>query len=183
MRHLNKEELEAGLEEIRRSPKDDGILRLIVRRPKVGGRETVTEAELTPEVGLVGDNWSVRKPSSTPGEWAHADTQINVMNVRVVALVAQEEGRWPLAGDQLFVDFDLSDDNLPPGSRLGIGTAVIQVSAKPHTGCDKFVERFGVEAMKFVNSDLGRALKLRGINAKVVQSGTIRIGDMARKIS
>jgi MOSC domain-containing protein YiiM len=107
--------------------------------------------------------------------------QLNVMNARAVALIAREEGRWALAGDQLYVDLDLSKDNLPPGARLAIGNAVIEVSALPHTGCGKFVERFGVEAMKFVNGTIGRQLNLRGINARVVQPGTIRVGDTVTK--
>jgi MOSC domain-containing protein YiiM len=106
---------------------------------------------------------------------------LNIMNARAVALIAQDRTRWPLAGDQLFVDLDLSDDNLPPGSQIEIGTALIEVSAKPHTGCGKFVERFGVDAQKFVNSPLGRQLHLRGINARVIRAGAVRVGDRAVK--
>jgi MOSC domain-containing protein YiiM len=104
------------------------------------------------------------------------------MNARVIALIAQDEDRWPLAGDQLFVDLDLSKTNLPAGTRLALGSAVIEVTAEPHTGCRKFVDRFGLDAMQFVNSEAGRRLQLRGINAKVVQGGTIRVGDLVRKI-
>jgi MOSC domain-containing protein YiiM len=107
--------------------------------------------------------------------------QLNVMNARAVALIARQEGRWALAGDQLYVDLDLSRDNLPPGTRLAIGNAVIEVSALPHTGCGTFVERFGVDAMKFVNGTIGRQLNLRGINARVVQPGTIRVRDTVTK--
>jgi MOSC domain-containing protein YiiM len=107
--------------------------------------------------------------------------QLNVMNARAVALIAREEGRWALAGDQLYVDLDLARDNLPPGTRLAIGNAVIEVTAQPHIGCGKFVQRFGVEAMKFVNGTFGRQLNLRGINAKVVQPGIIRVGDTVTK--
>jgi hypothetical protein len=130
----------------------------------------------------VGDCWSTRGSSSTPDGAANPDMQINIMSARVVALVAQHKDRWPLAGDQLYLDLDLSEDNLPPGTLLALGTAVLEVTPPPHTGCRKFVARFGVEAMKFVNSPLGRQLNLRGINARVVQSGTIRLGDLATRI-
>jgi len=130
----------------------------------------------------VGDNWRTRSSSRTPDGSAHPDMQLNVMNSRVIALVAQNKDRWPLAGDQLFIEMDLSAANLPPGTRLAIGSAVIEVTAQPHTGCKKFVERFGLDAMKFVNSPVGEQLHLRGINAKVVQPGVIRLGDVAKKI-
>jgi len=182
-RHLTTEELEAGLEVVRQSPADDGVLELIVRRPAVGERESLQEGQLDPAVGLVGDTWHKRTSRSTKDGSPHPETQINIMNARVVALVAQAKERWPLAGDQLFVDMDLSDANLPPGTRLRLGSAVIEVSAQPHTGCGKFTERFGVDAMKFVNSDRHRALHLRGINAKVVAGGTIRVGDKLTKLA
>jgi MOSC domain-containing protein YiiM len=103
------------------------------------------------------------------------------MNARAIALLAQDKSRWPLAGDQLFVDIDLSAANLPPGTKLAIGSAVIQITAEPHTGCRKFAARFGREAIKFVNSRVGKQLNLRGVNAKVVRPGAIKIGDVARK--
>lgn len=183
MRHLTAEELEAGLDEIRRSPKDEGVLELIVRRPRVDEREVLEEGELNLTEGLVGDSWRERASSRTPDGSPHPEMQLNVMNARAIALVAQERGRWPLAGDQLYIDLDLSDENLPAGTRLEIGSAVIEVTAQPHTGCKKFVSRFGLDAMKFVNSPAGRSLHLRGINAKVVRPGTIRVGQMARKVS
>ncbi len=173
-------ELEAGLDEIRRAPKDAGELKLIVRRPQTNVREILNEGELSLAGGLVGDNWETRGSSRTADGSAHPEMQLNIMNSRVIALVAQDVERWPLAGDQLYIDMDLSDDNLPSGTRLALGSAVVEVSAEPHTGCQKFVARFGVDAMKFVNSALGRRLHLRGINAKVVQPGVIRVGDAAR---
>ncbi len=181
-RHLTMAELEAGLDYVRQSPKDEGVLELIVRRPQIEQREILEEAELHLEHGLIGDSWSTRGSSRTSDGSAHPDMQLNVMNSRVVALVAQEKGRWSLAGDQLFIDLDLSAENLPPGTRLAVGSAVIEVTPPPHLGCRKFVSRFGVEAMKFVNSEVGRQLHLRGINAKVVQPGTIRVGCTARKL-
>jgi hypothetical protein len=182
MLHPGREMLEAGLEEVRASPADGGVLRMIVRRPAVGEREVLDEGELELAEGLVGDNWRTRGCSRTPDGSAHPDMQLNVMNARVIALVAQRPERWPLAGDQLFVDLDLSAANLPPGSRLALGSAVIQVTYQPHTGCRKFVERFGVEAMKFVNSPLGRQLRLRGINARVVRPGRIHTGCAVWKL-
>lgn len=158
------------------------MLELIVRRPEVGVREVVEEAELSLESGLVGDNWLQRGNTRTLDGRADPEKQLNLMGSRVVALLAQDKARWPLAGDQLYVDFDLSLANLPPGSRLAMGEAVIEVTPPPHTGCKKFVERFGVDAMKFVNSKVGRELNLRGVNAKVVTPGKIRRGDAVRAL-
>lgn len=181
--HLTEDELLAGLEHIRQAPPDGGRLELIVRRPAVGEREVLEEGELDVVDGLVGDTWRQRPSSRTPDRSPDPDCQINVMGARVADLVAGHPDRRALAGDQLFLDLDLSAANLPPGTRLAIGTAVIEVTAQPHTGCGKFVERFGLEAMKFVNSPAGRALNLRGINARVVQSGAVRAGDRARKLA
>ena len=162
VKHLTWEELEAGLGEVRQSPKDQGLLAMIVRRPQVGEREVLAAGELDREVGLVGDTWKIRSSSRTADGSPHPDMQLNIMNARAIALVAQEEARWPLAGDQLFIDLDLSAENLPPGTQLALGEAVIEVTDQPHTGCKKFVERFGLDAMKFVNSDVGKELHLRG---------------------
>jgi hypothetical protein len=181
MNHLAMAELLTGLERIRQSPKDAGILELIVRRPQTGVREILQEGKLDLVEGLVGDNWSTRGSALTADGSAHPDMQLNLMNSRVIALVAQHPGRWPLAGDQLFVDLDLSEENLPPGTNLALGSAVIAVTKQPHTGCAKFVDRFGLDAVKFVNSDEGKRLHLRGINARVVRPGTIRVGDAVRK--
>ena len=181
-RHLTMDELEAGLDKIRQSPKDGGRLALIVRRPATLEREVLDAGELDATVGLVGDNWLARGSKRTDDGSAHPEMQLNVMNARTIALIAGDEARWPLAGDQLFVDLDLSEANLPPGTRLALGEAVIEVTAVPHTGCQKFVQRFGLDAMKFVNSTVGKPLRLRGLCAKVVQPGTIRVGDVARKL-
>jgi|SRR4030095_9763305 hypothetical protein len=182
VKHLTMAELEAALDHLRQTPKDNGLLELIVSRPAVEQREVLEEAQLDLVNGLIGDNWNVRPSSRTADSSPHPDMQINIMSSRVVALVAQEKDRWQLAGDQLFIDMDLSKDNLPAGSRLALGSAVIEVTSPPHTGCHKFVARFGRDAMMFVNSPVGKQLCLRGINARVVQAGTIRVGQTAKKI-
>ena len=179
---LSMEALEAGLASIRLSPRDEGLLRLIVRRPAVDAREVLASGELSLKEGLVGDTWRLRGSSRSGDGRPHPDMQLNIMNARAVALVAQRDDRWPLAGDQLYVDLDLSGENLPPTTRLAIGAAVVEVTDQPHTGCGKFVARFGLDAMKLVNSPVGRALNLRGINARVVEPGTIRVGDVVRKL-
>ncbi len=181
-RQLTTAELEQGLDNILASPKDNGALELIVRRPDVDGRECLSEGRLDTEQGLVGDNWLARGSGHMPDGAADPEMQLNIMNARVVALVADDPDRRELAGDQLFLDMDLSAENLPPGTQLGIGDAVIEVTEPPHTGCKKFAARFGVDAMVFVNSGAGKKLNFRGINAKVVKSGDIRVGDSARKI-
>jgi MOSC domain len=182
LEHLSLMELEAGLEYIRQSPTDNGVLKLIVRRPNVDLREVITTAELSLEEGLIGDTWKVRSSSHTPDGSANVKSQITLMNARVIALLAQSEDRWSLAGDQLFVDMNLGVENLPPGTRLALGYAILEVSDEPHTGCKKFAMRFGTDATKFVNSREGKRLHLRGINARVVQPGTIRAGDVVKKL-
>ena len=182
VKQLTMDELEAGLDYIRQSPQDKGVLELIARRPRDNEREALEVGQLNLQSGLEGDNWITRGSSRTTDGTAHPDMQITLMNSRVIALVAGDKERWPLAGDQLYVDLDLSAENLPPGMRLKIGGAVIEVSAQPHTGCAKFIARFGLDAQKFVNSPEGKQLHLRGINARVIQSGTIQIGDLVRKI-
>lgn len=180
--HLSLTELEAGMELIRQSPRQEGVVRMIVRRPREDEREIVSEAELSLSEGLVGDNWKGRGSKHMPDGSANPGAQITVTNARLVELIAQSEERWSLAGDQLYVDFDLSDDNIPPGTRLSIGSAVIEVTAVPHNGCLKFSDRFGAEALKFVNSPEGKQLHLRGINTRVVQAGIIHVGDVVKKI-
>jgi hypothetical protein len=181
-RHLSVDELQAGLDDVRRSPKDRGVLELIVRRPRTEEREILEEAHLDPSEGLVGDNWKTRGSSHTPDGSANPDAQLTIMNSRLIALLAQHKERWSLAGDQLFIDLDLSTDNLPPGTRLAFNSAVIEVTGEPHTGCKKFLQRFGVDAVKLVNSALGRQLNLRGINARIVQAGVVRVGEAVEKL-
>jgi len=174
MKHLTTAEIEAELSEVLESPKDNGTLTLIVRRPQKDAREVLETGELDIEKGLVGDDWL-----NLDGNY---ETQLAIMNSRIAALLAQDENRLKLAGDQLFIDLNLTDENLPAGTKISIGSAIIEVTAQPHNGCKKFVERFGLDAMKFVNSPVGKQYHLRGIYAKVVQSGTIRQGDIVKKV-
>jgi len=180
--HLALDALEASLGEIRASPADHGRVELIVRRPEVDKREALDECRLDPANALVGDTWPTRGSPSTKDGRANPDRQITLMNARVAALVAGTPDRRPLAGDQLYVDLDLSATNLPPGTRLAVGEAVIRISAEPHLGCHKFAARFGADALRFVNSAVGRELNLRGVNAKVVVGGTVRPGDTICKL-
>ena len=182
-RHLTTEELESGLDEIRRAPGDVGTVALIVRRPAEGEREVLPEGTLDLRDGLVGDMWSIRGSKRTPDGSAHPDMQLTVMNARVVDLVAGgDPDRWALAGDQIYADFDISVENLPPGTQLALGSAVVEVTAEPHTGCAKFAARFGGDAHRFVNVKTHRHLRLRGLNAKVVRPGTVATGDTIRKL-
>jgi len=180
--HLTMDELEAGLDHIRQSPKDNGTLELIVRRPRDDEREMLAKAELDIHGGLIGDNWKARGSSRMPDRSAHPEMQLTLINSRVIGLLAGSRERWPLAGDQLYVDLDLSMDNLPPGTKLAIGSAVVEVTAQPHTGCKKFAARYGQDAVKFVNSEEGKRLHMRGINTRILQSGTIRVGDKVKKL-
>ena len=175
-------ELKAGLDEIRQSPKNEGALQMIVRRPAVGERETLEEGFLTQEEGLEGDNWLERWMARKRDKPPNPDTQLTLMNARVIALLAGNRERWPLAGDQLYIDLDLSDENLPPGTQLKLGSAVIEITDIPHTGCSDFADRYGEDASLFVNSPQGRELNLRGIYARVIKAGNVKLGDMVIKI-
>ncbi|MCY4114635.1 MAG: MOSC domain-containing protein [Chloroflexi bacterium] len=176
------EELEAGLDHLRGSPADGGPVCMIVRRPEVDAREVIAEGTLDVATGLVGDSWKDRGSTVTPTGGPNPAAQITIINSRLLDLLAQSEERWPLAGDQLVIDIDMSEDNLPPGARLAIGSAVIEISKEPHTGCRKFAARFGQDALRFISTPLGRQMRMRGINTRVVQSGTVRVGDVATKV-
>jgi MOSC domain-containing protein YiiM len=169
VRHVSYAELTSALPDIERSPRERGTLSLIVRRPSKGQREVLDAATLDVEEGLVGDRWALGKRRRV--------NQLTVINARFLALLAQDRERWPLAGDQLYVDFDLSLEHLPPGTRLRVGAAEIEVSPEPHTGCKLFAARYGRDAQEFVCSASGRALSLRGINAWVVKGAQVRVGD------
>ncbi|MGI9331188.1 MAG: MOSC domain-containing protein [Gammaproteobacteria bacterium] len=179
MHHQTVDQLESGLDKVRQSPKDHGALEMIVSRPETGHREFMEQAELCLQAGLVGDNWSLRNTGPAP---AHPDRQLAIMNARAATLIAASRDRWSLAGDQLYLDLDLSHRNLPAGTRLSIGSAVIEITAEPHTGCQKFVERFGADAMRFVNSPVGRSLNLRGTFARIFQPGVIHVGDVVSRV-
>jgi hypothetical protein len=178
MEHLGAEELAAGLDAIRAAPAEVGTVELIVRRPAQDEREVLEEGLLTIEDGLAGDDWRTRGSRSAPDGTANPERQLTVMGSRVIDLLAGgDRAAWPLAGDQLYVDLDLGIANMPAGTRLEIGNAVIEVTEPAHTGCAKFSARFGSEALRFVNSPAGRGLRLRGLNARVVRPGTVRRGD------
>jgi MOSC domain-containing protein YiiM len=178
---LTDEQLRAGLDEVRAAPGDGGEVRLIVRRPAVDARETLAEGELDIDVGLVGDTWLERAGRSSLDGSPARHAQVTLMNARYAALIAGDRERWAEAGDQLYVDLDLSVANLPAGTHIAIGTAVLRISEEPHTGCAKFSARFGSPAWRLANSEEGRALRLRGANATVVESGLVREGDVVRK--
>ena len=174
-------ELESALDHLRAAPADSGALTLVVRRPERLTREVLAEAVIDEADGLVGDSWLERATSRAVASGAHLDAQVTVMSSRMVALLGDTDAERALAGDQLYVDLDLSHDNLPAGARIAVGDeAVLEVSAKPHAGCKKFLARFGEDAVAFVNSEEGRRLRLRGLNARVVRGGVVRVGDDVR---
>lgn len=181
---IPREQLEAGLELVRAAPADAGTLELIVRRPAENERELVEAASLDLSEGLVGDTWALRPSSLSADGGPNLEAQVTVMNARAAALFAggAEGEAWAQAGDQLYVDLDLSHANLPAGTRLEVGDAVLEVTEAPHLGCGKFLSRFGVDAVKLVNSETGRAMRLRGLNARVVEPGAIERGATIRKL-
>ena len=181
MEHRTIDELLAGLDDVRAASADAGTVELIVRRPGLGVREVLDEGELDPGVGLLGDTWNVRASKRTPDGTPHPDMQLNLIGARFSGLISSDVDHRALAGDQLHLDLDLSTANLPAGTRLVLGTAVIEITAEPHRGCAKFAERFGRAAMQLVNSAEGRAQSLRGVNAKVITPGVVRPGDRVRK--
>jgi hypothetical protein len=175
--HVDTATLTAALDHLRSAPADRGTVELIVRRPGIGEREILAHAELDPVLGLVGDNWAERGSRHTPDGSAHPLMQLNVTSARMSALLAADDDTRALAGDQFHVDLDLGVDSLPAGTRLAIGDAVIEVTERPHNGCAKYRARFGEDALRFVNSPLGKELRLRGLNARVLTGGTVRTGD------
>lgn len=182
MEHLTTDQLAAGLDHVLQAPKESGSIEMLVRRPADLEREEVDSGEITVANGLEGDNWLTRGSTSTEDGSSNPEAQLTLMNSRVADLVAGSRDRWALAGDQVYVDFDLTEENLPAGSRLGVGSAIVEVSATPHTGCAKFVRRFGLDAYRFANSDEGAAMRLRGVNTRVIQSGAVARGDVVKKL-
>lgn len=183
--HRTTDEIAAFLPTIDASPRDVGVLRAVVRRPGPGAREVLDVGHLEVTEGLVGDTWVERGSRRTADGSPHPDMQLNLMNHRLVEFLAQDPGREQLAGDQMFVDLDLSHDNLPAWSELRIGGprgAVIVVTDQPHNGCGKFIARFGKDALSFVNGPEGRPRRLRGLCAKVVRPGPVRPGDEVRVV-
>lgn len=180
--HLSTEQLDAGFAHILRAPSTNGALKMIVRRPGVDRREVLNEADLDVDEGLVGDDWKTRGSTLTPDGNANPDAQVTIINARLISLLARSEERWQLSGDQLVMDLDISADNLPPGARLSVGTAVMEITAKEHTGCVKFAARFGRDALRFISTPEGRDLRLRGVYARVVKSGRIRTGDIVSRL-
>lgn len=177
--HRTTAELEELLGDILASPKDDGPVEMIVRRPAENEREVIQSAQLTTDAGLVGDNWIDRVDGNGEPNYR---AQLTLMNARVADAVAMSRERWPLAGDQIYVDMDISHDNLPAGSRVRLGDAVVEISEAPHTGCAKFSGRFGKEALRFVNVGPGRDHRFRGVNAFVVEDGAFQVGDLVTRL-
>lgn len=180
--HRSFSDLQAGLEKIKKSPNDNGMLYMIVVRSMKRERAVPWYCNLAPEFGLEGDHWSQGSWKSLPDGSPDPQVQVTLMNSRCLDLIATSKERWPLAGDNLIVDMDLSASNLKPGQKLSIGSAILEVSDIPHTGCMKFRDRFGVEALRFVSTKEARELRLRGVFARVVKAGEIRIGDHLKKI-
>ena len=182
IKYLSKGELQSGFYLIKQSPDNDGEVQMIVRRPETDKREILEEGELDLELGLVGDRWGkgIKMRKNDLNEYFNR--QITIMNSRTAALVAGNRDRWPLAGDQLYIDLNISSDNLPPGTRLAIGSSIVEVTDLPHNGCDKFKKRYGLDALKFVNSREGKKYHLRGINTRIIRGGIVRVGDKAIKL-
>lgn len=180
--HRDAQQLERHLENILAAPVDDGIIEKLVCRPEENARHESNSGKLDLDRGLIGDNWKDRGNRHTEDGSADPLAQVTLMNSRVSRAVAADEDGWSLAGDQIYLDMDLSSENLPAGSRLQVGEAILEISSKPHTGCAKFSARYGPDALRFVNTGRGKEGRFRGANAFVVESGTINVGDRVRKI-
>jgi hypothetical protein len=180
--HPDASALAAGLESVRSSPRDAGVIELLVLRPAPGEREAPVEVVLDLLQGLVGDSWLARGSRRGPDGAADPEAQVTVMNSRAALLVSGTPQRMSLAGDQVYVDLDLSIDNLPTGTVLDFGDAALEVTAAPHTGCAKFSARFGVDALRLTATPEGRSLRLRGINTRVLRGGVIRVGGTVRVV-
>lgn len=183
MEQLSKEQLDAGLDYIRDSPSAAGTVEMVVSRPESDERNVLDAGTFVVGEGLAGDNYLARGSSKTADGAADPDAQVTIMNSRAIDWITSgTKDMWKMAGDQLLVDFDISEQNLSAGTQLQIGGTVLEVSAKPHTGCNKFAARFGQPAALWVNSPVGKKLKLRGINATVISQGIVRPGDSVSKL-
>jgi MOSC domain-containing protein YiiM len=180
--HLAENEIAAGMMEVRQSPGDEGMVQLIVARPDTNLRHILQQGQLTPEAGLVGDRWARTCTRKLADGRINPETQLTLMNSRLIALLAGERERWELAGDNLIVDLDLSQANLATGQRLRMGDAIVEITFEPHNGCAKFSKRFGPEALRFVNSAQGKQWRLRGVHAQVIQAGWVNTGDRIVKV-
>lgn len=181
--HPTVETLETGLEIIRNSPQDNGTLEMIVVRPAKNQRSTLQECELSLKRGVEGDHWANGCWKSLPDGSPDPDVQVTIMNSRCLKLISASSSQWPLAGDNLIVDMDLSVQNLQPGQKLSIGSAILEITSVPHTGCNNFKERFGIDSLKFISSKIGKELRLRGIYARIIRDGHIKVGDRLKKIA
>jgi hypothetical protein len=180
--HRDADDLTAGLDAVRRSPADSGVVEMLVVRPGVDAREVRDSVEVDVERGIVGDTWVERGSRRMADGSANPEAQVTVMNAVAARLVAATPDRMPLAGDQVYVDLDLSTENLPTGTVLDFGGAALEVTAEPHTGCAKFSARFGVEALRLTATPEGRFLRLRGINTRVLRAGRISVGDTVKVV-
>ena len=180
-KHLTLAELQTQLPAILDSPKDEGVLRGIVIRPGPGERRDADSCEISLAGGVHGDHWAKGCWKSTAAGLPHPDVQICIMNARCIAVIAQERENWLPAGDNFFTDMDLTPDNMPPGQRLAVGSAIIEITDTAHNGCASFIARYGRDACLFVNTGEGKRLRLRGIYARVVQDGRVSIGDRVSK--
>ena len=180
--HSTKDQLAELVPHILDAPRDGGKIEMLVRRPTQDEREVVEFAQLRADVGMVGDDWFERGKAASQDGSVDPQYQLTVMSSRVVQAVAGSRDRWPLAGDQIYVDMLLGTEELASGTRLAIGSAVIEVSSVPHTGCKKFVGRFGADALRFVNTGDGKPRRFRGLNASVVIDGECKVGDLVTRI-
>lgn len=180
--HVTAEQLAAGIAELCDSPREQGRVDLVVVRPMQGKRQCLERVLISLEAGVVGDRWLTTSWKKLANGSAHPAVQVTLMNARCIRLIAGEPTNWAIAGDNLFVDLDLSRENLPTGARLKIGECILQITSVAHNGCWKFKDRFGEAAVKFVNSPEGKKLRLRGVHARVVQGGEVAVGDCIERL-
>jgi hypothetical protein len=183
MRYMTLSEIEAGVAWVRAAPSDVGSVAALVVRPEVNQRESLTQVMFSPQQGVAGDNWVMDCWKKLPNGESDPEVQVAIMNARMIEVLTRDKNLWPFAGDQLFVDFDLGVNNLAVGDRLQVGDALLEITAEPHRGCSKFKKRFGPDALAFVNSPQGDAHRLRGVYARIVSAGEVRVGDDIRKVN